>query len=247
MSFNFQQDNPVISTSRAFPAIDMQSVMKRVYVWMTLGLAVTALVSWFVASNVAANPEFAAVVYNPITLIISLIASIAIAIIIPLGMTRRWLSPTGAAVAFFVYAIIMGVMLSSILLVYTAESIASALATTAVLFGVMSVFGYTTKMDLMKWGTYLFMGLIGMLVVSLLNAFVFQSTPLMWAMSLFGVVLFTAMTAYDTQKIKNMANSFEAQNDSSLAAKISIYGALELYLDFINLFLMLLRLFGSRD
>lgn len=247
MSFNFQQDNPVISSSRAFPTIDMQSVMKRVYVWMTLGLAVTALVSWFIASTVANNPEFAAVVYNPITLIISMIASIAIAIIIPVGMTRRWLTPAGAATAFFVYAIIMGVLLSSILLVYTSESIASALATTAVLFGVMSVFGYTTKMDLMKWGTYLFMGLIAMLVVSLLNMFVFQSTPLMWVMSLFGVVLFTAMTAYDTQKIKNMANSFEAQNDSTLAAKISIYGALELYLDFINLFLMLLRLFGSRD
>lgn len=241
MSFNFNSDSPVISDSRAFPSINLQSVMKMVYVWMTLGLSVTALVAWYVASNEALWP----VVFNPTTMIVSIIAVFAISIIIPLGMTRRWLSPTMAAVAFFVYALIMGVLLSSIFFTFELGAIWSALATTAVLFGVMSVFGFTTKMDLMKWGTYLFMGLIGLIVVSLLNAFVFRSDTMGWLMSIVGVVLFTAMTAYDTQKIKHMANSFEAQNDGSLAAKISVYGALSLYLDFINLFLMLLRLFGG--
>lgn len=237
---SFFSDDYVVGKSGAVPAVNMQSVMRMVYVWMMMGLGISALVAWFVASNESMWP----IVYNPATMIISFIGIIGIAIAIPFGMKRRWLNPTAAIVIFMVFAGLMGLTLSSVFLVYELGTIWSALLTTTALFATMSVFGFTTKMDLMKWGTYLFIGMIGLLVVSVINWFL-GSDGLTWLISLFGVVLFTAMTAYDTQKIKRMAESFEVQNDNNLAIKVSVYGALELYLDFINLFLYLLRLFGS--
>ncbi|HRL11362.1 MAG TPA: Bax inhibitor-1/YccA family protein [Aggregatilineales bacterium] len=245
MGFGFNQDNLGQGLSSSLPRVDinMQSVMRNVFIWMTLALGLTAVVGWVVSSTEALWP----IVYNPITMIVSFIAIIAMAIIIPVGMKRRWLSPTMAIVLFFVFAGVMGMMLSSIFLVYTSTSIVSALVTTMALFGTMVVFGLTTKMDLMKYSTYFMIGLIGLVVAMVINIFL-QSSALEMLISIIGVIIFTALTAYDTQKIKRMAESYEVQSDSGLAIKVSVYGALELYLDFINLFLFLLRLFGgSRD
>lgn len=245
MGFSFNQDNLGKGLSSSLPRVDinMQSVMRNVFIWMTLALGLTAVVGWVVSSTEALWP----IVYNPITMIVSFIAILAMAIIIPVGMKRRWLSPTMAVVLFFVFAGVMGMTLSSIFLVYTSTSIVSALVTTMALFGTMVVFGLTTKMDLMKYSTYFMIGLIGLVVAMVINIFL-QSSALEMLISIIGVIIFTALTAYDTQKIKRMAESYEVQSDSGLAIKVSVYGALELYLDFINLFLFLLRLFGgSRD
>jgi FtsH-binding integral membrane protein len=245
MGFSFNQDNLGKGLSSSLPRVDinMQSVMRNVFIWMTLALGLTAVVGWVVSSTEALWP----IVYNPITMIVSFIAIIAMAIIIPVGMKRRWLSPTMAVVLFFIFAGVMGMTLSSIFLVYTSTSIVSALVTTMALFGTMVVFGLTTKMDLMKYSTYFMIGLIGLVVAMVINIFL-QSSMLEILISIVGVIIFTALTAYDTQKIKRMAESYEVQSDSGLAIKVSVYGALELYLDFINLFLFLLRLFGgSRD
>jgi FtsH-binding integral membrane protein len=245
MGFGFNQDNLGQGLSSSLPRVDinMQSVMRNVFIWMTLALGLTAVVGWVVSSTEALWP----IVYNPITMIVSFIAILAMAIIIPVGMKRRWLSPTMAIVLFFVFAGVMGMTLSSIFLVYTSTSIVSALVTTMALFGTMVVFGLTTKMDLMKYSTYFMIGLIGLVVAMVINIFL-QSSALEMLISIIGVIIFTALTAYDTQKVKRMAESYEVQSDSGLAIKVSVYGALELYLDFINLFLFLLRLFGgSRD
>jgi uncharacterized protein len=245
MSFNFNQDNLGQGLSTSLPRVDinMQSVMRNVFIWMTLALGLTAVVGWVVSSTEALWP----IVYNPITMIVSFIAILAMAIIIPVGMKRRWLSPALAVTLFFVFAGVMGLTLSSIFLTYTSTSIVAALLTTTALFGTMVVFGLTTKVDLMKYSSYFMIGLVGLVIAMVINIFL-QSSPLQMLISLFGVVLFTALTAYDTQKIRRMAESYEVQSDSSLAIKVSVYGALQLYLDFINLFLFLLRLMGgNRD
>lgn len=245
MGFGFNQDNLGKGLSPSLPRVDinMQSVMRNVFIWMTLALGLTAVVGWVVSSTEALHP----IVFNPITMIVSFVVILVMAIVIPIGVKRRFLSPTMSIVLFFVFAGVMGMLLSSIFIVYTSESIVSALITTMALFGTMVVFGLTTKMDLMKYSTYFMIGMVGLVIAMLINLFL-QSSALQMLISVIGVVIFTALTAYDTQKIKHMAESYEVQADSGLAIKVSVYGALELYLDFINLFLFLLRIFGgNRD
>jgi uncharacterized protein len=159
------------------------------------------------------------------------------------------MTPNLAGGLFFLYAAVNGFTISIILLVYDIGAITNALTTTVLLFGVMSVFGYTTNMDLTKWGTYLLMGLVGLIVAMIVNVFLGSST-LEIIISVVGVLIFTALTAYDTQKIKEFTQTYEIQGNANLTLKFSIYGALTLYLDFVNLFLFLLRIFGggsSRD
>jgi uncharacterized protein len=153
------------------------------------------------------------------------------------------LSPAAAQATFWIYAILMGVTFSSLGLVYTHGSIARVFLITAVAFGSLSLYGYTTKRDLTGMGSFLFMGLIGIVVASVVNIFL-ASSALSFALSIIGVLVFTGLTAYDSQKIKEMY--FEGDNHQVMTAK-AINGALQLYLDFVNLFLSLLRLFGSRD
>lgn len=240
MGFNVPPNNQAIDSPISMPQVDIQEVMKRVYLWMTLGLGITGVIALFISST----PSLWELFYNPVVMILTIIPMFGIAIAIPAGMTRKWLTPGLAATLFVVYASIMGVFLSSIFLAYAEATIGAALLVTTTIFVVMSVFGYTTKMDLTKWGTYLFMGLIALIIVMFINLLL-QSSAISWMISVAGVIIFTAMTAYDTQKIKNMSESFEVQGDGSLAAKVSIYGALVLYLDFINLFLFLLRIMGG--
>ena len=148
-----------------------------------------------------------------------------------------------AAILYTGYAVLMGWLMSYIFIVYTASSIASVFFITAGTFGAISLYGYTTKRDLSSWRTILLMGLIGLLISSLVNLFL-QSEMLYWILTYVGVLLFVALTAYDTQRIKDMIN--EMAGDSDASRKVALFGAMILYLDFINLFLRLLRIFGKR-
>jgi FtsH-binding integral membrane protein len=153
------------------------------------------------------------------------------------------MSASAAQTTFWVYAAIMGVSLSSIFLVFTGGSIARVFFITAASFGALSLYGYTTKKDLSGWGSFLFMGLIGIVIASIVNIFL-ASSAMQFAISVIGVLVFAGLTAYDTQQIKEM---YYEGDSSEVSIKKSVMGALRLYLDFINLFLMLLQLFGNRD
>lgn len=232
----------VIPTSAPTPSrVNIQAIMRLVYVWMGLGLLTTAIVAYFTASN----EDLFMLTLEPAVRIGSIIGTFVLVIAISTGIHSKWLSANMAMILFFVYAALMGLLLSIILVAFEMSDIIPAYGTTVILFGVMSVFGYTTSMDLTKWGTYLMMGLVALIIVSFANLLFFGGNGL-W-LSIFGVFIFTGLTAYDTQKIKNFAESYEIQSDANLALKFSIYGALELYLDFVNLFLYLLRIFASRD
>ena len=209
----------------------------RAFVWMTLGLAITGLTSLFVADS------------NLIEVIFSSASSFWILVIAEVALV--WylssrimkLSMPVATAAFAVYSLLNGVMLSPIFLVYTGESIASTFFITAATFGTMAVFGYTTKRDLSSWGSYLMMALIGLIIASVVNIFL-GSSLLMWAVSYLGVLLFVGLTAYDTQQLKAMIAA--SIGDEEQTKKVALLGALNLYLDFINLFIYLLRILGKR-
>ena len=153
------------------------------------------------------------------------------------------MSVAAAQMTFWVFAAIMGLSLSSIFLVYTAESITRVFFITAAAFGALSLWGYTTKKDLSGWGSFLFMGLIGVIIASIVNIFL-ASSALQFAVSVIGVLVFAGLTAYDTQRIKEM---YYAGDSAEAAGKKAIMGALSLYLNFINMFIMLLQLFGNRE
>ncbi|MCL6359879.1 Bax inhibitor-1/YccA family protein [Pectobacterium polaris] len=201
----------------------LQAYMAQVYGWMTCGLLLTAFVSWY-AANTPAVLNF--VFSSQITFFGLIIAQLGLVFVIS-GMVQR-LSGT----------------LSSIFIMYSGESIASTFVITAGMFGAMSLYGYTTKRDLSGFGSMLFMALIGIVLASLVNLWL-KSEALMWAVTYIGVVVFVGLTAYDTQKLKNIGEQLSVDDKDSFR-KYSIVGALTLYLDFINLFLMLLRIFGNR-
>lgn len=220
----------------------VRPLIKWTYVWMIVGLVVTAIVAHFtLTSNVLMNMLMEG---NVGILYGALIGQFVL--VIALSWAINKLSPPIAAVMFLVYAALNGFTLSIFGLVYTGESIALAFVTTAAVFGVMTVFAFTTSVDLLKYQSYLMIGLIGLLIALVVNLFL-QSGPFETLISLAGVALFTALTAYDTQKLKNMAASPEFQSNGDMVARYSIFGALQLYLDFINLFIFLLRLLGRRN
>ena len=154
----------------------------------------------------------------------------------------RKMSAAKAQTVFWVFASLMGLSLSWILLIYTGVSVARVFFITSATFGAMSIYGYTTKRDLTKMGSFLMMGLIGIIIASVVNIFM-KSTMMYFVISILGVLIFVGLTAYDTQKIKNM---YLASDSGEVIGKKAVMGALTLYLDFINLFIMLLRLFGQR-
>lgn len=213
------------------------TVMRKVYMKMTLGLIVTALVALFVASS---EPILYAIFSNQFIFWGLMIAELAMVWILA-GRINK-LSTATATALFFAYSALNGVTLSAIFVVYTASSIASTFFITAGVFGAMTIYGYTTKQDLSKIGSFLFMGLIGLIIASVVNVFLGSDT-MQWIISLAGVAIFIGLTAWDTQAIKRMA----MESDYTNAGKVATLGALELYLDFVNLFLYLLRIFGSRD
>lgn len=215
-------------------AVEVQPLMRQVYMWMTGGLAVTALVAFFTIST-----PLLYLAANPVALLIAFVAEIALVIGLTAGLKRL---QTGMAVLLFlVYSALNGFVLSIVLWAYGAGTVVPAFMTTAGLFGTMSILAITTSIDLSKYGSYFLMGLIGLIIAMVVNMFV-ASAGLDWLISIAGVMIFTGLTAYDTQRIYRMAQSVPDGNLSKLA----IMGALHLYLDFINLFLFLLRLFGRR-
>jgi FtsH-binding integral membrane protein len=212
--------------------------MRKVYGWMSLGLLVTALVSFVVVSNESLIRLFLGntwVFYG--LLILEVLA------VIFLSSAIRSLSVNIAKITFILYSILNGLTLSVIFLVYTGSSIATVFIITAGMFALISVYGYTTKKDLTSVGSFAFMALVGLILASLVNLF-FHNDKFTLILSYIGVVVFVALTAYDSQKIKAIGASVPAGSDDE--KKVVIVGALNLYLDFINLFLDLLRIMGGR-
>jgi FtsH-binding integral membrane protein len=216
----------------------MIAFFNAVYGWMAAGLGVTALVGWMVSQNAGA---FRSVLGGPGILILFL-AELALVMVVA-GAVQR-ISATVATVLFLVYAALNGVTLSVIFLVYALPTIAGAFLVTAVSFGAMSLYGMVTQRDLTRYGSLLFMALIGLVVASVVNLF-FASSGLYALITYAGVLIFVGLTAYDTQRLKNMA--YQTSSNGAAAARYSIVGALVLYLDFINLFLLLLRLLGNSN
>ena len=216
--------------------VGLRDYMLRIYNYMASGLALTGIVAYLFAQYLQANPALAR---SPVMFLLML-APIGLVMWLSFGIERMQAST--AQLLFWVYAGVMGLSLASVFLVFTGESIARVFFITAGTFGAMSLYGYTTQRDLTQWGSFLFMGLIGIVLASLVNIFL-ASSALSFAISVIGVIVFVGLTAYDTQQIKE---SYFAYDDGQIAGKKAIMGALRLYLDFINLFMMLLQLFGTR-
>ena len=212
-------------------------VMRRVYGKMTLGLLLTALTAFLVVSS----PAALSLLFSS-TATIWILFALEIGLVIYLSARIDKLSNGVATALFYAYSALNGIALTPIFLAYTGTSIAMTFALTAGTFGAMTIFGYVTRQDLSKIGSFLFMALIGLIVCSLVNLFM-QSTMMEFLISCAGVLIFVGLTAWDTQYIKRMT----AEADSTMVGKVATMGALRLYLDFINLFLYLLRFFGSRD
>ena len=211
--------------------------MKRVYFKMTLGL----LVSAFVALWCSDSPAYWHILGNN-SWAIWVLLIIEIGLVIAITGSIRRLSSAAATGLFYLFAAVNGLALAPIFIVYTSHSIAVTFFVTAGTFAAMSIYGYFTSNDLSKMGSILFMALIGLIIASVVNLFLHSDT-MMWIITYAGVLIFVGLTAWDTQQIKNMA----IQMDSASAGKLATIGALNLYLDFINLFLYLLRIFGNRD
>lgn len=227
------------SASAMDQAVDagLRSYMLSVYNYMGSGVLLTGIVA-MLAYNLGFT---ASMVGSPLMWVVAL-APLAFVLVLSFGINK--LSTTAAQMLFWAYAALMGLSMSTIFLAFTKTSIAQTFFATAAAFVGLSLYGYTTKKDLSGFGTFLIMGLVGLLVAMLLNAFVFQSGPMGLAISAIGVLLFAGLTAYDTQKIKSM---YFYVRGTDFVGKSVVMGALTLYLDFVNMFTFLLNMLGSRD
>lgn len=227
----------------------LRAHMLRVYNYMVGALALTGAVAYLVSSSPALLNAFyhQVVITNGVALsptILGWVMMLApLALVFFLSFRIMQMSQAAAQATFWVYAAMVGASLASILIVYTGASVAMTFFVTAATFGTMSLWGYTTKRDLTGFGHFLFMGLIGILLASLANFF-FRSPAINFVVSILGVLIFTGLTAWDTQKIKN--TYYQVGGDTAVAGKAAIMGALSLYLDFLNIFLFLLRFMGNR-
>jgi FtsH-binding integral membrane protein len=216
--------------------VGLREHMLRVYNYMASGVALTGIVAMLASSS---QTLMNAIFGTPLAWVVML-APLAFVLVLSFGINR--LSLFASQALFWLFAAVMGLSLSTIFLIYTGESIARVFFITAISFGALSLYGYTTKRDLGPIGAFLIMGLIGIIIASLVNLFM-QSSAMQFAISVIGVLVFAGLTAYDTQKIKN---SYSELHDHETSGKLAIMGALTLYLDFINLMMMLLHLFGNR-
>ena len=206
-----------------------------VYAWMAAGLAVTAVVAWYTASS----PALTQLLHGPL-IFVAIIAEFGLVFAISGAINR--LSATTATVLFIIFAALNGFTLSSLLFIYTAAAVGSAFAVTAGLFAVMSLYGMITRRDLTGLGSMLFMGLMGVVIASIVSIF-FHSTILSVIINYVAAFIFIGLIAYDTQRLKEMA--IATQNNGALAARLSVVGALSLYLNFINLVIIMLQLMGG--
>ena len=224
----------------------LRAHMNKVYSTMYVGMLLTALVAWAVGSNDALLSIFR----DPLTLQPNILGWIVM--FAPLGMVFLFggminrLSAAGAQLFFYAFAAVMGLSISWIFAAFTGLSIAQTFLITAISFAGLSLWGYTTKRDISGWGSFLIMGVIGLIVAMIVNIFL-QSPAIMFAVSILGVLIFAGLTAYDTQNIKNTYLAHAHAMDQEWLGKAAIMGALNLYLDFINLFMFLLQFLGSRE
>lgn len=217
----------------------LSTVLRRVYLWMGLGLAVTAVV----ASLIVGSGLVFTIATTPLLFYGLLIGEVLLVIGISASLNR--LAAGSALSLFLLYAALNGATMSVLFLVYTLTSISQAFWVTAGLFALMSAIGYSTGLDLSRWGGYLTMGLVGFILASFVNL-LFASSALYWLLTYLGIVLFLALTVYDTQRIKTMTVAALLAGEGGIVSKMGIMGALRLYLDFVNLFLLILRVFGRR-
>jgi FtsH-binding integral membrane protein len=214
----------------------LRAYMLKIYNLMALGLGMTGLTAFFVATVPALQAIF---LTSPMAYVV-MFAPLAFMMVFSFGIYKMQAST--AKMLFVAFSVVMGLSMASIFLVYTSESIARTFFISAGTFGAMSLWGYTTKRDLTAFGSFMTMGLFGIVIASLVGIF-FQSSALQFAISVIGVVVFTGLIAWDTQKLKD---SYSAHSGVEATNKLAVMGALNLYLDFINLFMMLLRFFGDR-
>ena len=237
MALGWQNRMQVRSYDQAAIDAGLRQYMLSIYNYMGVGLAITGLVAFMVASSPAAMH---AIFGSPLRWVVMLA---------PLGFVFLFsarinaMSASTAQLVFWAFAATMGLSMASIFLVFTGTSIARVFFITAATFGATSLYGYTTRSDLSRMGAFLFMGLIGIVIASLVNIFI-GSSALQFAISVIGVIVFTGLTAYDTQRLKEV---YAEGYDQDTLGRIAIMGALTLYLDFINLFTMLLQLMGQRN
>jgi uncharacterized protein len=225
----------------------LRAYMLRVYNYMASGVAITGVVAYLIyalsVEQTAAGLQltsFGSLMFASAFKWVVIFAPLAMVFYLSARISSMSLS--AAQISFWVFAALMGASISSIFLAYAGESIARVFFITAASFGALSLWGYTTKKDISGWGSFLFMGLIGVIIAMLVNLFI-ASSALQFAISVIGVLVFAGLTAYDTQQIKEM---YYAGDDGTVAGRKAVMGALRLYLDFINLFMLLLSLFGDR-
>lgn len=230
------ENNQIYSDSRSLEITN--TFFRKVYLWMTAGLGATALAAFFMLSSQSAMQ----LIFGNRMLFYGLIIA-ELGLVFTMSAAINRISATTATLMFLGYSVLNGVTFAAIFLIYTNSSIVSAFLVTSGTFAAMSMYGYATKRDLTGFGSFLFMGLVGLIIASVVNIFL-HSEMIYWITSYVGVFIFVGLTAYDTQKIKQIGQSgFASEQDRHKAA---IIGALRLYLDFINLFLMLLRIMGDR-
>ena len=250
MEFNKQNIQSKVTSSTTH-VIDegLRAYMLKVYNYMASGILITGFISLILFKlsvvtaadgSIAGLTGLGNTLYNSALMWVVMLAPLGVVFYMSFGIKN--MSAAKAQGTFWVFAALMGASLSSIFLIYTGASITRVFFITAGTFGAMSIYGYTTKKDLTKLGSFLMMGLFGIIIASIVNMFM-KSTMMYYVISIIGVLVFVGLTAYDTQKIKNM---YFASDSGEIMGKKAVMGALTLYLDFINLFIMLLRLFGQR-
>ncbi len=238
MNNRFDNSQIYNSQSSEAQAEIQRGFITRVYGWMTFGLAVTTVIALLTLSIPGL---FKAIVSNSFMFMGLLIGEFVLVIAISAAINR--ISSFTAALLFILYAAVNGLTLAVVMAVYTSASVATTFGITACTFGIMTLFGYTTQRDLTKIGSLPMMALLGFIIASVVNLFL-QSSAIYWVITFVGVIIFVGLVAYDTQKLKRMSLALESGSEQM--SKASIIGALSLYLDFINLFLLLLRLLGRR-
>ena len=248
MALDFNQRSFTKTVDQAAIDEGLRAYMLKVYNYMTTGLVLTGFIAYFFGKASVEAYVPGGVILTPVGNILFNSGLSFIIMLAPLGFVFylsariNKMSTTSAQITFWLFASIMGLSLASIFVQFTHSSIARVFFITAGTFGAMSLYGYTTKRDLTKLGGFLFMGLIGVIIASIVNIF-FQSGMMAFVISVIGVLVFVGLTAYDTQNIKNM---YYGGDSEEIGSKKALMGALKLYLDFINLFILLLQLFGQR-
>jgi uncharacterized protein len=231
-----------VATDRAVAYdIGLRAHMIRVYNYMAGGVALTGVVAYLTFQYAVSNPAFAQALFGG-GLLMWVVILAPLALVFYMSFRIGQMQASTARLLFFVYAAMLGLSLGSIFMVYTQTSITRVFLISAATFGALSLYGYTTSRSLNAMGSFLMMGLFGLIIASLVNIFL-KSTGLDWALSIIGVLIFAGLTAWDTQKIKEF---YSPMDDGTVAGRKAVMGALSLYLDFINMFMFLLRLFGDR-